>query len=125
MNIVHEQFVPIFLWPFIAEIDHGTCVSMPTASRIGATVAAMRIGTHIVPVIGDGLDIVVGIGIKVLASLAFIAATLNHVIEMGYDTSGDKGLASIVEVDTPWIASSVGRILRTHVVLDGISIRPH
>ncbi len=46
---------------------------MAAAGRVGAVVAAVRIGADEVPVLGDRLDVVVGVRVEVLAGLPLVA----------------------------------------------------
>src|SRR5262245_28920818 len=79
-----------------------------TAGGVGPAVSSVGIGSEIMPVVGDRLDMVVGVGIEMLARLALVPAALNHVIEMGNDAGGDEHLAARVEVDSPRVARAVG-----------------
>src|SRR5437870_1884493 len=60
---------------------------------------------------GDGLDVVVGVTIEVLAGLALVPPALDDVVQVRYDTGRGKRLAIVVEIDTPWIARAVGEHL--------------
>ena len=61
--------------------------------------------------IGDGLDVVVRVGIEVLARLPLVAPALDHVIEVRDDAGRDDHLAAGVEVDAPGVARAVGEDL--------------
>src|SRR5579884_257290 len=57
--------------------------------------------------IGDGWDIGVGVGVKVQACLSEIAATLDDMEGVGYDTRLHECLAVRIEVQSPRIAGAV------------------
>ena len=101
------------------EIDHRARVGMAAAGRVGAAVAAVRVGAQVVPVVGDGLDVVVRVRIEMLARLALVAAALNHVVEMGDDAGGDEHLAVCIEIDAPGVAGAVGEDLEDVARRDG------
>ena len=61
--------------------------------------------------VGDGLDVVVRVGIEMLAGLALVAAALDDVVKMRDDAGGDEHLAARVEVDAPGVAGAVGEDL--------------
>ena len=84
---------------------------MAASGGIRAAVAAVRVGTQVMPVVGDGLDVVVGIGIEMLARLPLVPAPLDHVVKMRDDAGGDDHLAAGVEVDPPGVAGAVGEDL--------------
>ncbi len=52
---------------------------------------------------------VVGIWIEVIASLSFVASTLNDVIQVRYHAGGQERLAMVIEVDAPRIAGAMGK----------------
>ena len=70
VDVIHEQRAAVFGRERVAEVDHGAGMGMAASGGIRATVAVMRVGAEIMPVIGDGLDIVVRVGIEMLPGLA-------------------------------------------------------
>ena len=86
-------------------------MGVAAAGGVGAVVAGVRRVADPVAVVGDGLDVVVGVGIEVLAGLPLVAAALNHVIQVRDDAGGDERLAVVVEIDAPGIARAVGEDL--------------
>jgi len=56
--------------------------------------------------IGDGHDLREGVGVVVTARLSLVARPLDDVEEVRNDASGEEGLTSIVEVDSPGIAGA-------------------
>ena len=97
--------------PGTAQVDHRPGVRVAAAGGVGAAVAAVRVGAEVVPVVGDRLDVVVGVGIEMLARLPLVPAPLDHVIEMRDDAGRDDHLAAGVEVDAPGVAGAVGEDL--------------
>ena len=81
---------------------------MAAAGRVAAVVAAVRRGTEIVKVVGDVVDVGVGVGVEMVAGLPQIAAALNDVEAVRDDTRLDKHLAVVVEVEAPRVAGAVG-----------------
>ena len=57
----------ILVRPGAALVDHRAGVGVAAAGRVGPAVAAVWVGAEVMPVVGDGLDVVVGVGIEVLA----------------------------------------------------------
>src|SRR5262249_60040676 len=70
-------------------------------------VASVWVGSEIVPVIGDRCDVVVRVGVEMLARLALVPTALNHVIKMRDHAGGDEHLAAGIEVDSPRVAGAV------------------
>src|SRR6187431_470455 len=62
-----------------------------------------------VHVIGNGLDVVVDVGIEVLASLALVARALHDLIEVLDHARGRERVAVVVEVETPRIARAFSK----------------
>ena len=58
--------------------------------------------------VGDRLNVVVGIRVEVLPGLALIAAALNDVIQVRNHAGRDEALAVVVEIDAPGIARAFG-----------------
>ena len=111
VDVVHEERAAVLGRPGAAQVDHRAGVGMAAAGGVGPAVAAMRVGAEVMPVIGDGLDVVVGVGIEMLARLPLVPASLDHVVEVGDDAGGDEHLAAGVEVDAPGVAGAVGEDL--------------
>ena len=61
--------------------------------------------------VGDRLDVVVGVGVEVLARLPLVTAALGDVVEVRDDAGGDDHLPVLVEVDAPGVARAVGEDL--------------
>ncbi len=51
---------------------------MAAAGGVGPAVAAVGVGAEVMPMVGDRLDVVIGIGIEVLARLPLVAAPLDR-----------------------------------------------
>ena len=94
--------------PAAAQVDHGAGMGVAAAGRVGAVVARVRRRADPMPMLGDRLDVVVGVGVEVLAGLTLVAAALNHVIQVRDHAGREKRLALVVEIDAPRIARAVG-----------------
>ena len=99
------------LGPGAALVDHGAGVGVAAAGAVGAAVAAVRVGAEVVAVVGDRLDVVVGVRVEVRPGLALVAAALDDVVEVRDDAGGQERLALGVEVDAPGVARAVGEDL--------------
>ena len=99
---------PVYIGrPGAAQVYHSAGVGMAAAGRVGPAVAAVRVGPEVMPVVGDRLDVVIGVWIEMLACLALVPAALDHVIEMRDDARGDEHLPAGIEVDAPGVARAV------------------
>ena len=58
----------------------------------------------LVHVVGDGLDVVVNVPIKMPTTLPVVASALDHVPQVRDDAGGDEGLPAAVEIQPPRIA---------------------
>src|SRR5581483_8659459 len=76
--------------------------------------AVSRMGLRADPmqVVGDGLNVVVGVAVKVRAGLALITTAGNHLEQMGNDAGGAKRLAVFVKIDPPRVARPVSEDLK-------------
>ncbi len=111
VDVVHEQRALVLGRPGTAQIDHRPRVRMAAAGGVGPAVAAVRVGPQVMPVVGDRLDVVVGIGIEMLARLPLVPASLDHVIKMRDHAGRDDHLAARIEVDAPGVAGAMGEDL--------------
>jgi len=59
------------------------------------------------PVIGDGLDIIIDVRIDVAAALAMVDPAGDHMPEMRDDARRDEELAVVIEIEAPRIAKAV------------------
>ena len=87
VDVVHEDGVAILLGPGVAaEIDHRAGVGVAAAGRVGPAVAGVRsLVADPVQVIGDRLDVVVGVRVEVLARLPLVARALDDVVQVRDD----------------------------------------
>src|SRR4029079_3888032 len=107
--IVHEDGSAIFFGPGAALIDHAAGVGVAAAERVGrAAVVVVPLVAGVVAVVGDRLDVVVGIGVEVLASLPLIAGAGDDVKDVRDDAGGGKKVAVLVVVEAPGVARAVG-----------------
>ena len=86
-------------------------MGVAAAGAVGAVVAAVRVGADVVAVVGDRLDVVVGVRVEVRARLPLVAAALDDVVAVRDDAGLDERLAVLVEVEAPGVARAVGEDL--------------
>ena len=110
VDVVHEDRAAILRRPAVApEIDHRAGVGVAASGRARAAVGGMRpLLAHPVAVIGDGLDVVVGVRIEVLVRLPLVPSALDDVVQVLDDAGGREGVAVVVEVEPPRIARALG-----------------
>jgi hypothetical protein len=100
----------------VTKVNQGAGMRVPAARQVRAAGAEAGVrpfdAAIIVEVIGDRFDFAVGVWIEVLARLALVVATLDHVVEVGNHASGDKRVADVVEVEPPLIAHALGEDLK-------------
>ena len=113
-----NMLAAILLRPGAALVDHQAAVGVAAAGAVGAAVAAVRVRAVPVQVVGDGLDVVVGVRVEVRARLPLIAAALDDVEGVRNDAGLDEGLAVVVEVEAPRIARAVGEDLEDVLASD-------
>src|SRR5437762_9414527 len=99
MNIVHEDGAAIFLGPGPALIDHAAGVGVAAAERVGLqAVAVVPLVAGVVAVVGDCLDVVVGVGVEVLTGLPLIAGAGDDVKDVRNDAGRGEEVAVLVVV---------------------------
>src|SRR4051812_5971225 len=97
MNVVHEDSAAIFLWPGAALIDHAAGVSVPAAERVGlAAVVVVPLIARVMAVVGDRLDVVVGVRIEMLPRLPLIAPARNDVKDVRDDAGRREKVAVLI-----------------------------
>ena len=74
--------------------------------------------------IGDRLDVVVGVRIEVGAPLPLVAGALDDVEQMRNHAGRQKRLAVVVEVDAPGIAGAVAKDLERRAAWDDSARSP-
>ncbi len=84
---------------------------MAAAGLGGTAVARVRVGAEPVSVVGDRLDVVVGVGVEVRPGLPLVAGALDDVVQVRDDAGRQDRLAAVVEVDAqgllvPWAKTS-------------------
>src|SRR5690606_38888218 len=96
-----------------AQVDHGPCMGMTAACGSRSEVARMWSPIpHIVDMIRNGLDIIIGIRIKMFATLALISGPLDNMEHMWNYTNGNKRMSIIIEIYPPWVTSALGKDLK-------------
>ena len=108
VDVAHEKLIAIRVGPTAAEVDHQAAVGVAPAGAVGLVVAAVGIRAEVVEMIGDRLDVVVGVGVEMLTTLPMIPRPLNDVKRMRNHARLDEGLAAVVEVEAPRIAGALG-----------------
>src|SRR5947209_17670554 len=82
---------------------------MAAAERVGLqAVAVVPLVAGVVAVVGDRLDVVIGVGVEVLAGLPLIACAGNDVNDVRDDAGGGEEVSKLVVVEAPWVARAVG-----------------
>ena len=76
MDVGHEDPTAPLARESVRLVDHRAAVSMSAPDRGGPTVARVRCGAEVVPVVGDRLDVVVDVRVEVVARLPLVAAPL-------------------------------------------------
>src|SRR5207245_9361251 len=94
-------------------------VGVAAACRSRAGVAGVRpFIARPVNVIGNGLEVVINVGIEMRTGLPLVARALNDVEQVWNDAGLDEALALFVEVNAPGIAGAFGEDLEA--VLGGM-----
>jgi hypothetical protein len=83
-----------------------------------------------VRVVGDGLDVLVGVRVEVLPGLPLIPPARHDVVEMRDDAGGDEELAMLVVIEPPGIAGAMREDLKLmphgmvtpHAGIDGLAL---
>src|SRR4051794_6130308 len=81
---------------------------MSAAGVAGPAVAQVGHRADVMPMVGNRLNVGVGIRIEMLAGLPLVSGALNDVIQMRNDAGCAKRLAMLVEVNAPRIAGAFG-----------------
>src|SRR5204863_7077139 len=85
----------------VVEDEARASVSVPPLAALDAVVL----------VVGDRLDVLVGVLVLVLTALPMVAAALDDVPKVRDDAGFDEHLPMLVEVDAPGIARTLGELL--------------
>ena len=91
-------------------------MGVAAADRVGRLrnlqrVRLMDTASRVVRVVGDCLDVVVGVGIEMLASLALVAGAGQDVVEMRDHAGRVEELAARIVIEAPRIARALGEDL--------------
>ena len=114
-----EDGTAVFFGPGYALIDHAAGVGVAAAERVGLeAVADVPLVAGVVPVVGDGFDVVIGVRVEVQAALPLVAGTRNDVQEVGDDAGGGEEVAVLVVVEAPGVGGAVG--IDFELVADGV-----
>src|SRR5262245_356032 len=109
MDVIHEELATILLGPIVLLINQHAGVGVTATRGCGTGIAGVRtLVADPVDVVGEGLDVVVNVGVEVRASLPVKTAALNHVEEMRNNAGFDDALAVFIEVNAPGIAGAFG-----------------
>src|SRR5680860_64377 len=124
VDIVHENGVVIFFWPCIApQIYHSTGMGVAATGRRGPKITGMGATvSQIMHVVGNGLDIIIGIGIEMLPPLSLIPRPLNDMVHMGNNANGDKGMSIVVKIYSPRVTGTFGKDLE---LMSGRMVAPY
>ena len=142
VNISHVRLTMIFLRKCAAGINLATSVGKPTFSLAGVLHVHRTIHPEIsfstfvrstciilVYVLGDGFDVIINMGIKMLSSLSMKASALHYVPKVWDYAGGNESLSSIIEVYPPWITSTpakdfeffLGGMIAPHASVDALT----
>jgi hypothetical protein len=88
MDVVEEDLVAIPIGPIVSEVDHRTAVGVPTSCIGGVVLNARFVAppsmvadtSSVVQVIGDGLDVLVGVAVEMLAGLTLVVCSLDDMV---------------------------------------------
>ena len=109
VDVVHEDRVAILVRPGAAQIDHRAgSARVRRPHRSSRRCRACGVVADVVPMVGDRLNVGVGVRIEVLARLPLVSGALNHVIQVRNDARRAERLAVVVEIDAPRIARAFG-----------------
>ena len=89
MDVVEEELVAPFGGEGAAEVDH----------RAG-------VGGLLIATPGDGLDVFVGVDVRVRAGLTLVAGTLDGVPHVRDDAGFEESFAVVVPIDAPLVAAA-------------------
>src|SRR5690606_20557185 len=119
--VVHENSIPVEAPMLIAQVEHRTGMGVSAPGSCRPEVSGMRaLVAQPMYVIGDGLDIVVSIGVEMLPTLAVVSCALNHVEHVWDNTYRSKCMTVIIERQPPRIARS----LREHLKFMACGVVP-
>ena len=142
VNISHVRLTMIFLRKCAAGINLATSVGKPTFSL--ACVLHVHRTIHpeisfstfvrspriiLVYVLGNGLDVIINMGIKMLSSLSMKAPALHNVPKVWNYAGGNESLSSIIKVYPPWVTSTpakhfeffLGGMVAPHASVDALT----
>src|SRR5205085_8150284 len=112
VDVVREDGAAVFFGPGPALIDHAAGVGVAAAERVGLqAVAVVPLVAGVVAMVGDRLDVVVGVGVEVLAGLPLVAGAGNDVKDVRDYAGGGEEVAVLVVVEAPGVARAVGKDL--------------
>ena len=110
VDVAHEDLAAVLRGPGAAEVDHRRRSGRGRRRRESERLLPpCGVGADVVAVVGDRLDVVVGVRVEVLARLALVAAALDDVEAVRDDAGLDERLAVVVEVERPTGCSCRGR----------------
>src|SRR5688500_1004982 len=112
VDVVHEELAVVLLWPGAPLIDHrpGVGVAAPQLIRLPAVVVVPLV-PRVMPVVGNRLDVVVGVGVEMLAGLPLVARAGDDVVAVGDDAGGGEEIAVLIVVEPPGVAGPLGKDL--------------
>ena len=142
VNISHVRLTMIFLRKCAAGINLATSVGKPTFSL--ACVLHVHRTVHpeisfstfvrspriiLVYVLGNGLDVIINMGIKMFPGLSMKAPALHNVPKVWDYAGGNESLSSIIEVYPPWVTSApakhfeffLGGMIAPHASVDALA----
>ena len=141
VEVAEEELVAIRRREEAALVDGEAAVRVTAAERVGVVVhhacagrfVEADIGSRIagvVRVVGDGLDVFIGVRVEVLPGLSVVSPTGDDVVEMRNDARGDEPLAMLVVIEPPRVAGAMREDLELmphgmvtpHAGIDGLAL---
>ena len=116
MEVAEDEQAVVGCREIIAVIDRQARVRVAAAHGVGRLGNLQRVrfmdpAARVMSVVGDRLDVVVGVGIEMLTSLTLVAGAGQDMVEVRDDAGRVEEFPTGVEVQTPGIARAFGENL--------------
>ena len=118
MQVAEQQQALVGRGEVVAVVDRQAAMGMTAPGLVravglddAALGGTMHDGPREVRVVGDGLDVVVGVGLEMLAGLTLVTGAGQDVIKVRDHAGRDEHLSAGVEVQAPRVARALGEDL--------------
>ena len=116
VQVAKDEQAAVGCREIVAVIDRQARVRVAAAHGVGRLGNLQRVrfmdpAARVMSVVGDRLDVVVGVGIEMLTSLTLVAGAGQDMVEVRNDAGRVEELPTGVEVQTPGIARAFGENL--------------